>query len=88
MPFPTSIHTSVSPSLITRIGRFHNGGPLDVLSEILQNGRRAGATRIDIALQETDRGPVLHIHDDGCGIADPSKFLALGDSGWDERIAR
>lgn len=81
MPFPTMIHTSVSPFLITRIGRFHNGGSLDVLSEILQNGRRAGATRIDIALLETDRGPVLQICDDGCGIADPAKFLALGDSG-------
>ncbi|WIW89618.1 ATP-binding protein [Sphingobium sp. V4] len=88
MPFPTTIHTSVSPSLITRIGRFHNGGPLDVLGELLQNGRRAGATRIDIGLRETDRGPVLHVHDDGCGIADPAKFLALGDSGWDEHIAR
>ncbi|MGI9376031.1 MAG: ATP-binding protein [Tsuneonella suprasediminis] len=87
MPFPTTIHTSVSQSLLTRIGRFHNGSVLDVLTETIQNGRRAGATRIDIAQVETERGPVLRIRDDGCGIADPAKFLALGDSGWDETIA-
>jgi hypothetical protein len=88
MTFPTMIHTAVSQSLLTRIGRFHNGGALDMLLETIQNGRRAGATRIDIALDTTDRGPVLRIRDDGHGIADPAKFLTLGDSGWDERIAR
>ncbi|UXC92934.1 MULTISPECIES: ATP-binding protein [Sphingobium] len=88
MTFPTMIHTSVSQSLLTRIGRFHNGGALDMLLETIQNGRRAGATRIDIGLTVTDRGPVLHICDDGRGIADPAKFLTLGDSGWDENIAR
>jgi len=88
MNIPTTINTMVSPSLLTKISRFSDGGVLAVLTEIMQNGRRAGAKRIDIAHVETDRGPVLAIRDDGCGIADPTKFLALGDSGWDENIAR
>tara|TARA_R110000787_G_scaffold282863_2_gene395060 strand:+ start:8926 stop:10836 length:1911 start_codon:yes stop_codon:yes gene_type:complete len=88
MTFPTMIHTSVSQSLLTKIGRLSNGSCLDAIVEIIQNSRRAGATHIDITRIEGDRGPVLRIRDDGCGIADPAKFLTLGDSGWDERIAR
>ena len=88
MTFPTTISTMVSPSLLTKISRFSDGGVLAALIEIIQNARRAGAKRIDITQVETDRGPMLRISDDGCGIADPVKFLALGDSGWDEKIAR
>lgn len=88
MPFPTTIHTTVGDSLLTRITRFFDGSVSACLIEAIQNARRAGAKRIDISRIESDRGPVLRICDDGCGIADPVKFLTLGDSGWDETIAR
>lgn len=88
MTFPTTIHTRVGQSLLTRIGRLYNGGVADVLAETIQNSRRAGATRIDIASVERVDGTVLLIRDDGSGIGDPAKFLTLGDSGWDEEIAR
>ncbi len=88
MTFPTTINTMVSPSLLTKISRFSDGGVLAALLEIIQNARRAGAKRIDITQVKADQGLVLRIRDDGCGIADPVKFLALGDSGWDEKIAR
>lgn len=88
MTFPTTIHTAVGQSLLSKITRFFNGSVLDVLTETIQNSRRAGATRIDISRLETDRGPVLRIRDDGRGIADPARFLSLGDSGWDERVTR
>ncbi|HUD92161.1 ATP-binding protein, partial [Sphingobium sp.] len=88
MTFPSTINTMVSASLLTKISRFTDGGVQAVLTEIIQNARRAGAKRIDITQVETDGGPMLRIRDDGCGIADPVKFLALGDSGWDETIAR
>lgn len=61
MNVPTTINTMVSPSLLTKISRFSDGGVLAILTEIIQNGRRAGAERIDIAHIETDRGPVLRI---------------------------
>ncbi|ALR21458.1 MULTISPECIES: ATP-binding protein [Sphingomonadales] len=88
MTFPTTIHTTVGDSLLTRITRFFDGSVSACLIEAIQNARRAGAKRIDISRIESDRGPVLRIRDDGCGIADPVKFLTLGDSGWDETIAR
>jgi len=88
MSFPTMIHTSVSQCIIGKVTRLWAGSVADTLHEVIQNGRRAGAKRIDIARIETDRGDVLRIRDDGCGIADPAKFLALGDSGWDETIAK
>ncbi|MBB3928603.1 hypothetical protein GGR43_004348 [Sphingobium jiangsuense] len=88
MTFPAMINTTVGQSLLTKIGRFFNGSVLDVLAETLQNGRRAGATRIDIARIEKDGQAALRIRDDGRGIADPAKFLTLGDSGWDKDIAR
>lgn len=88
MTFPTTIHTKVGQSLLTKIGRLYNGSVADVLAETIQNSRRAGATRIDIARVERAGGAVLLIRDDGRGIADPTKFLTLGDSGWNADIAR
>ncbi len=88
MTFPTTIKTTVGQSLITKIGRFFNGSVSDCLAEAIQNSRRAGATRIDIARIEKNDRLVLRIRDDGRGIAEPAKFLTLGDSGWNEDIAR
>jgi hypothetical protein len=88
MSFPTMINTSVSQRIIGKVTRLWAGSVADALHEAIQNGRRAGAKRIDIAVVETDRRAVLRVRDDGCSIADPVKFLALGDSGWDETIAK
>lgn len=55
-----------------------------VLSELLQNGRRAGATVINI--QVTDE--VIVVQDDGCGIEDFSVLLAVAKSGWEEAVKR
>ncbi|EKU73334.1 MULTISPECIES: hypothetical protein [Sphingomonadales] len=88
MTFPSTIHTMVGQSLLTKIGRFFNGSVQDVLTETIQNSRRAGATRIDISRGGASDTPILYIRDDGRGISDPTKFLTLGDSGWSESIAR
>lgn len=88
MTFPSTIKTTVGQSLITKIGRFFNGSVSDCLTETIQNSRRAGATQIDIARIERDDRTTLLIRDDGRGIAEPAKFLTLGDSGWNEAIAR
>ncbi|WP_380926257.1 ATP-binding protein [Sphingomonas leidyi] len=88
MTFPATIKTTVGQSLITKIGRFFNGTVSDCLTETIQNSRRAGATHIEIAKIEKNDRPVLLIRDDGRGIAEPAKFLTLGDSGWSEAVAR
>lgn len=50
-----------------------------VLRELMQNARRAGATRVEFN-SEADS---LTVTDDGCGIADMSTLLSVSDSGWD-----
>lgn len=83
---PSSIRASVSPDTINRVGRLFNNTLPDVINELLQNARRAGATRVDVALTRNDRAK-LSITDDGIGIADPATVLTLGESRWNDDIA-
>lgn len=87
MSLPTTIHTSVGQSMISRVTRFYNNSASDALIELHQNSRRAGATRIDIESFELSDRQVLVIRDDGSGIDDPAKLVTLGDSGWNGEIA-
>lgn len=53
-----------------------------VISELLQNARRAGATQVEITLADGD----LVVADNGIGIQDASVLLAVAKSGWDEAV--
>ncbi|TAJ74152.1 MAG: ATP-binding protein [Sphingobium sp.] len=88
MTFPTTIRATVGQSIIHKATRLFAGCVTDAIHELLQNARRGGARRVDIHRLDQDHGTILRIHDDGRGIADPTKLLALGDSGWDSDIAR
>ena len=44
MPLPLTIQTAVGQALIGKVSRLFNGSVSDVLHELLQNARRAGAT--------------------------------------------
>ncbi|MDE8652147.1 ATP-binding protein [Novosphingobium album (ex Liu et al. 2023)] len=87
MSLPATIHTAVSPEAIHRASRLFSGGSLDVINEILQNSRRAGATRVAVDIVAIEDRDWLFIRDDGCGIDDPAALLMLGFSGWGETIA-
>lgn len=50
-----------------------------VLCELMQNARRAGATKVGFTL----KGDVLRVEDDGVGIHDFGDLLAVAQSGWD-----
>ncbi len=80
------IRPSVSPKTITKVTRLFNGTIGDILGELLQNSRRAGASRIDIACCADQDGARLTLVDDGTGVANPQTMIALGDSGWNQRI--
>lgn len=56
-----------------------------LISELLQNARRAGATRIEIDYDAAAQ--VLRVQDDGCGLADFQKLLSFHESGWDAATA-
>lgn len=52
-----------------------------LISELLQNARRAGATQIEIRYDAASQ--ILHVTDDGRGIDDFQKLLSFNESGWD-----
>ena len=53
-----------------------------LVTELLQNARRAGATNIEMAYDATTQ--VLVVQDDGLGLDDFQKLLSFHESGWDE----
>src|SRR3546814_3151517 len=77
-----------SSDLVTKVTRLFNNTLGDILSELIQNARRAGASAVDLKVIEADEAAFLAIVDDGAGIEDPSVILALGRSGWGDDIAR
>ncbi len=85
---PSSIRPTVSETTITRVTRLFNGSPTDILNELLQNARRAGATFVQV--DYATAGDVTHliVSDNGCGIEDPARLLALGSSEWSEDTTR
>lgn len=61
------------------------------LAELLQNGRRAGATLLEVAYQATKDAKgngqgTLVFQDNGTGIQDWQNLLSVADSGWDATI--
>jgi hypothetical protein len=55
-----------------------------VLGELMQNARRAGATRIDFTVDVEKK--TASVVDDGYGITDFGVLVALCDSGWSEQV--
>ena len=91
--FPETIRARVHDGAIDRVTRFFNATLADAFVELVQNSRRAGATRMDIDTQslpesEASGGIRVTVTDDGNGIADPAVLLSFGESGWDEDTAR
>ena len=76
----------VSPTILEKAPRFFNGTFQDIFNELLQNARRAGATRVDIQTLDTPNGQSVRVRDDGDGIRDPKTVLSLGGSDWQEGI--
>src|SRR3546814_2735974 len=80
MALPSEIRPSVGDELITKVSRLFNGTITDVLNELFQNARRAGAGRIEVHVRDHEGGSSLHIADDGRGVDDPASFVTLGRS--------
>ena len=85
---PATISTSVAPETINKVTRLFNGSVSDILHELLQNARRAGASTVAVSTIGRAGDRLLHIVDDGHGIADPASIVTLGRSGWSDTIAR
>ena len=93
---PRTIRARIHESAVSRVTRAYGGQIADIVLEALQNSRRAGATRVRIAVGQPAPGTAepgdpqftVTISDDGCGIADPAVLLSFGENGWDEALVR
>ena len=81
---PATIRARVHEDAITRVTRFFNATTVETLNELFQNARRAGASRVDVAIADGE----VRVRDNGRGIADPSALLAFGRTGWDAETTR
>lgn len=80
---PLRVDVNLS-ALLKNFGEVFSGETIWI-RELLQNGRRAGATRIDLFTDRSDPN-YLMIADNGCGIADLQALLTMGRSGWQPEL--
>ena len=85
---PAMIATAVAPETITKVTRLFNNTAYDVVCELFQNARRAGATLVAVTVITASDAAYLQIVDDGHGIADPASIVTLGRSGWSDDTRR
>lgn len=78
-----TIRACVCEKLLQKADRLFTGTIDGRIIELLQNARRAGATKVNISNQEDGN---ITITDNGKGIEDFQKLLDLGNSGWDEKL--
>ena len=95
-----TIRARIHESAVKRVTRIYAATLADIFAEILQNSRRAGATRVRISVAAPARNaaddtpdfgeaPVtVTVTDDGAGIADPAVLLSFGENGWDDALVR
>lgn len=74
-------------SLIKNLSRAFSNA-FSVVMELLQNGRRAGATQIIIKTECVDGLHNLSVWDNGSGVENFQALLTVAESGWDEAIVR
>ena len=75
------IRAVIAPEAIGKVTRFFDASTRQILRELLQNARRAGATLVEIE----DDQRTMTITDNGTGIADPQTLLSFGASSWSEK---
>ena len=90
---PATIRARVHDGAIDRVTRFFDAGLAQAFTELIQNSRRSGATRVAVVAEaiEQDQASAairVTVSDDGNGIADPAVLLSFGESGWDQDTAQ
>ena len=91
---PRTIRARIHDSAIRRVTRIYASTLSDVMTEALQNSRRADAAQVRIAVgtlaHQSSGEPrfTVTIADDGVGIADPAVLLSFGENGWSDDLVR
>lgn len=81
-PETTHVVASVNDKRLLSSLKHLFASSFSMLGELMQNARRAGATRVDFLLDTAKRE--LSVIDDGRGIQDFSTLVALCESDWSE----
>ena len=79
-----SIALKVNEQSLIQNLRFAFSKGTTYLSELLQNARRAGASKIELTIDW--KAGQVDVVDDGAGIADLQKVLSIAESGWGPEI--
>lgn len=80
-----TISGNVNAAILDKADRLFRNDDASVWAEILQNARRAGASTIEIWIEETQAPAdscIVTVQDDGRGIGNFQDLLTLGKSGW------
>ena len=80
---PQSILAKVGPKVLAKSAELFDQSAATIVSELLQNARRAGASTVTITASTLGARCEITLHDDGHGIEDPQALLTFGGSGWD-----
>ncbi len=83
-----TIRGAVNVALLDKADRLFRNDDEGVWIELLQNARRAGASSVEIKIEEIQaaQGPCLvTVLDNGCGIDASKTLLTFGGSDWATR---
>ncbi len=77
----------VAPEAISKVTRLFNASLDDILNELLQNARRAGATEVAIErIEDPAFGDAVRFSDNGHGLGSYPSLFMLGKSTWCEGV--
>ncbi len=83
-PTPRFIRADLDAAAVDQVARLFDATPAQILVELLQNARQAGATAVDVTISN-DTGRIS-VTDDGCGVTDPKVLLSFGRNGWNDEV--
>jgi hypothetical protein len=85
----STIRATISPTILSKADRLFRNDDEGVFAELLQNARRAGASRVEILVEQlldAKSGSRVTLHDNGSGIDDFQTLLTLGGSDWNADV--
>jgi Histidine kinase-, DNA gyrase B-, and HSP90-like ATPase len=85
----STIRATISPTILSKADRLFRNDDAGVFAELLQNAHRAGASRVEILVEQTTdskNGSKVTFHDNGSGIDDFQSLLTLGGSDWSAEV--
>ncbi len=83
------IQARASEKMVRKADRYFDNSLAQILVELLQNARRAGATLVTISTKLVDKDHTqIALTDNGAGIADFQKLLIYGESDWEKEVEK